>query len=103
MSYHLEDRVRASLLEQPERVDPDIARIEVEIRPDSYGEHSLFFLVLLKDSFKILPRSPRIGARLQRISDVLHRRVVDAGLPLYAFVNFARESEVAPKRRRQAG
>lgn len=103
VSYELVPAVKARLIERPEELDPEVVKIGVEIRPDQYEEHALFFRVVLREGFKLDPPSAKIGQRLQRISESLRRRAVAQGVPLHALVQFVLASEVARTRRRRAG
>lgn len=91
----LESGVRRQLEKTPGNVDPDVVRLKADIITDQFGLDALLVLVILRDSFALTPPSPSIGQRLERIALRLRQRAMQAGLPLYAFVDFVRESEAA--------
>lgn len=74
-------------------LDEHVARVDAEVRKDHYGEDALFFRVFLRDTVALEPPSAAIGQRLQTIAAQLRHRVAGAGVPMFSFVSFVRESE----------
>lgn len=101
MSYELDAEVRERLVALPENLDPEVHRVEVALEPDHYGEDALMFRVILKDTFKLEPRSARIGAHLQRIAAGLRRRMAENDVPLFAYIRFVLRSEAGRVGRRR--
>lgn len=102
MSYVLPNGVAQKLAQALPAIDPGVSRITVDVAPDHTGEDMLFFRVVLKDEAGLTVPSATLGKRLQKIAAVLRKRAAELGLPMFASVSFALESELRPRRRKTA-
>jgi len=101
VSYVLLKNVARKLAQPLPEIDPDVARISVDIAPDHNGEDMLFFRVVLKDDTSLAAPSAALGKRLNKIAAALRMRAAKEGLPMFASVGFMAESELPRQRRRK--
>lgn len=94
MSYELEPTTSKTLTSL-KGLDDYVAHVEAEIRPDHFGEESLFFQVVLHEGPVTQTPSVEKGVQLEAAAQLLTKRAVQAGLPMRVYVAFVGESEAA--------
>jgi hypothetical protein len=100
VSYALEPRIEAQLVEPLSEIDKGVVRIFVEIAPAHTGEDWLYFRVVLKDGAATATPSEALGKRLQKIATALRDRAARLNVPMFASVNFVAESELRRHKRK---
>lgn len=94
MSYAVLPPNMNALVQQPQKVDPDVVSLAVNLRDDLYGQPALFFQVVLSKKFPFSGPMNATNDRLRHIIQGIWARLQAQNIPLQPYFQFMGEDEV---------